>query len=143
MTPAETVWLDRFSGLASSEGSGPWDEEYSQEMEARFIAHNPNAVADRIYQSMGHGATQISAAVNDGRFWLVHRAWKRDELVRTLLLKLQCGCTHQRRLAFIMDVSCSNGSFTGSSDCFAERWMKNAGKGAVGNAQRIDILFLG
>ena len=134
MTPPETIWLDRFAGLASSEGSGPSDEEYSQEMEARFLAHNPDAVADRIYQSMGHGAAEISAAVNAGRFWLSYighgsgTSWSAPSFSNSNVDAL----TNGDFTPFIMDVSCSNGSFAGSSDCFAERWMKNAGKGAVG-----------
>lgn len=44
----KTLRLDKFAGLASSEGSSPSDEEYSRGIEARFLAHNPNATADRI-----------------------------------------------------------------------------------------------
>ncbi|MCD4652538.1 hypothetical protein K8T06_01225, partial [bacterium] len=33
---------------------------------------------------------------------------------------------------FIMDVSCDNGKFDGASDCFAERWIKGDGHGAMG-----------
>ncbi|MBN1880448.1 hypothetical protein JW823_10090, partial [bacterium] len=133
LTPPQTDWLNRFAGLASSEGSDPSDEEYSQEIEARFLAHNTDAVADRIYQSMGHGADEISAAVNDGRFWLSYighgsgTSWSAPNFTNSDVDAL----TNVDLNPFIMDVSCSNGSFTGSSDCFAERWMKNDGKGAV------------
>jgi hypothetical protein len=134
INPPDAIWLDRFAGLASSEGSGPSDEEYSQEIEARFLAHNPDAVADRIYQSMGHGPAQISAAVNEGRFWLSYlghgsgTSWSAPSFSNSDVDAL----TNGYFTPFIMDVSCSNGGFTGSSDCFAERWLKNTAKGAVG-----------
>ncbi len=128
------AWLDKFAGLASSEGSSPSDEDYSRGIEARFLAHNPNATADRIYQSLGHGATQISNAVNNGRFWLSYlghgsgTSWSSPSFSNSNVDAL----TNGYFTPFIMDVSCSNGYFNGSSDCFAERWMKNSGKGAVG-----------
>ncbi|MBN1879866.1 hypothetical protein JW823_07120 [bacterium] len=136
LTPPEGfgTWLDKFSGLASSEGSSPSDEEYSQEVEARFLAHNTNAIADRIYASLGHGASQISSAVNAGRFWLSYfghgsgTSWSSPSFSNSNVDAL----TNGSFTPFVMDVSCDNGSFNGSSDCFAERWMKNAGKGAVG-----------
>ncbi|MGB3975034.1 MAG: C25 family cysteine peptidase [bacterium] len=135
MTPPDgyEAWLDKFAGLASSEGSSPSDEEYSRGIEARFLAHNPNATADRIYQSLGHGATQIRNAVNDGRFWLSYlghgsgTSWSSPSFSNSDVDAL----TNGDFTPFIMDVSCSNGYFNGSSDCFAERWMKNSGKGAV------------
>ncbi|MGB3975061.1 MAG: C25 family cysteine peptidase [bacterium] len=126
-------WLDKFSGLASNEGYSPSDEQYSQEIEARFKSHNPNATADRIYQRLGHGATQIKNAVNEGRFWLSYfghgsgTSWVSPSFTNTNVNALANGSF----TPFIMDVSCSNGYFNGSSDCFAERWMKNSGKGAV------------
>ncbi|MBN1297992.1 hypothetical protein JXA80_14535 [bacterium] len=136
LTPPDGMgtWLDTFAGLASSEGSSPSDEEYSQEVEARFIDHNPNATGDRIYASLGHGASQISAAVNAGRFWLSYfghgsgTSWSSPSFANSNVDALSNGSF----TPFIMDVSCDNGSFNGSSDCFAERWIKNSGKGAVG-----------
>jgi gingipain R len=127
-------WLDSFSGLASNEGWNPSDEEYSREIEARFFARNSDADADRIYQRLGHGATQIRNAVNQGRFWLSYfghgsgTSWSAPSFTNTNVNAL----TNGSYTPFIMDVSCSNGYFNGSSDCFAERWMKNSGKGAVG-----------
>ena len=125
LTPPEGygTWLDKFSGLASSEGSSPSDEEYSQEIETRMISHNTNAVADRIYQSLGHGAAQISAAVNAGRYWLSYighgsgTSWSAPYFANSNVDAL----TNGSFTPFIMDVSCDNGSFAGSSDCFAER----------------------
>jgi hypothetical protein len=136
LTPPEgfETWLDKFAGLASSEGSSPSDEEYSQGIEARYLVHNPNSIGDRIYQSLGHGATQISAAVNEGRFWLSYfghgsgTSWSAPSFSNSNVDAL----TNGSFTPFIMDVSCSNGYFNGSSDCFAERWLKNSGKGAVG-----------
>ncbi len=132
ITPLDGEWLNKFAGLASDEGSGPSDEEYSQQVEARLLAHNSDAVADRIYQSMGHGATQISAAVNDGRFWLSYfghgsgTSWSAPSFTNANVDAL----TNGYATPWIMDVSCSNGYFNGSSDCFAERWLKG---GSVGN----------
>ncbi len=132
--PGSGGWLDKFSGLASREGYNPSDEQYSQEIEARFKSHNPNATADRIYERQGHGAAQIRTAVNQGRFWLSYfghgsgTSWYAPSFSNNNVDAL----TNGSFTPFIMDVSCLNGYFNGSSDCFAERWMKNSGKGAVG-----------
>lgn len=132
-TPVAGDWFNAFAGMASNEGSGPSDEEYSQEIEARMMAHNPDSAGDRIYQGMGHGATQISAAVNEGRYWLSYfghgsgTSWSAPSFTNSNVDSL----TNDFMTPFIMDVSCSNGGFNTGSDCFAERWMKGD-DGAVG-----------
>ncbi len=130
----ENGWLDKFSGIASDEGSGPSDEEYAIEIEERFNAHNPNSVGDRIFQSFGHGATEIANAVNEGRFWLCYlghgsgTSWFNVPFTNSDVDALMNGYY----TPFVMDVSCSNGYFNGPVDCFAERWLKNEEKGAIG-----------
>lgn len=133
LTPAPGDWLDKFAGLASSEGSGPSDEEYSQGVEERFLIYNPDSAGDRIYQSLGHGPAEISAAVNEGRFWLSYfghgsgTSWSAPNFSNSNVDAL----TNGYMTPFIMDVSCSNGGFDSGSDCFAERWVKYD-DGAVG-----------
>ncbi len=134
MTPPAGAWLDRFAGLASNEGSNPSDEQYSQEIEARFMAHNPNSEGDRIYQRFGHGSTQVANAVNQGRFWVSYlghgsgTSWSNVPFSNSNVNAL----TNGDFTPFVMDVSCMNGYFNGPNDCFAERWLKNANKGAIG-----------
>ncbi|MGB3976448.1 MAG: C25 family cysteine peptidase [bacterium] len=135
-TPPEGfgTWLDKFAGLACNEGSGPTDEEYSQEMEACLLMHNPDATADRIYQSLGHGEDEIREAVNEGRFWVSYLGhggstyWVNPRFHSDDVDAL----TNGYYTPFVVDGSCSNGYFIGPVDCFAEHWMKNSGKGAIG-----------
>jgi len=124
--PPTGAWMNKFAGLASNQGSGPSDEERSQEIESRFTVQNPDSTADRIYEALGHGATEISSAVNDGRFWVSYfghgsgTSWSGPSFSNSNVDAL----TNGFMTPFVMDVSCDNGSFAGGSDCFAERWLK-------------------
>ncbi len=135
--PAEGQWLDKFTGISSSltGGMGINDDARLNEIAARFQTHNPNAAVDRLYSSNGQGTTaNIAAAVNNGRFWLAYcghgdgTGWSGPVFTNSNVNAL----TNGYMTPFIMDVSCLNGGFDSSSDCFAERWMKG---GTVGNAR--------
>ncbi len=133
--PDNTLWLDRLCGISSSlSGSmGINDDERIDEISGRFMAINDNAVADQLYSSNGQGTTaNIAAAVNAGRFWIAYcghgsgTGWSGPAFSNSNVDALTNGYANP----FIMDVSCDNGGFAGSGDCFAERWMKG---GTVGN----------
>lgn len=134
--PADGVWLDKLTGISSSlSGSmGINDDQRMNEIATRFHVHNPNSQADQLYDSNGQGTTaNITAAVNAGRFWVGYcghgdgTGWSGPVFTNTNVNALSNGYF----TPFVMDVSCLNGGFDSSSDCFAERWMKG---GTVGNA---------
>ncbi|MBN1355722.1 hypothetical protein JXA40_05550 [bacterium] len=127
--PEAGGWLDHITGISSSD-SGPMginDDERLDEIADRWQTHNPDCLVDRLYDSNGQGTTaNISSAVNDGRFWISYyghgsgSSWSSPYFNNSHVDALVNG----HRTPFVMDVSCDNGGFAGSSDCFAEHWMK-------------------
>ncbi len=131
--PADDIWLNHAAGLSSSLGSSPSDDDYSDGILTRWEAINPDINAERLYVSNGQGTSaNISAAVNEGVFWVNYvghgsgTSWSDPPFTNSNVDAL----TNGYFTPFVMDVSCLNGGFGGSGDCFAERWMKG---GTVGN----------
>lgn len=125
---AQTTWHDKGIGISSS-STGPAginDDTRLNNVRTRWLNWGMVSV-DQLYVSNG-GATvaNVSNAVNEGRAWLTYMghgsgtSWSTPSFTNTHVDQLQNG----DRLPFLMDVSCLNGGFTGSGDCFAERWMK-------------------
>ena len=134
--PLVGSWLDSITGISSSlSGSaGINDDERVGITLERFAAINPNVSADQLYSSNGQGTTtNIAASVNEGRFWICYcghgsgTSWSGPYFEISDVDAL----TNGYKTPFIMDVSCDNGGFQNSSDCFAESWMKG---GTVGDA---------
>jgi Peptidase family C25/Propeptide_C25 len=129
VTPETGGWLDHIAGLSSSDtgGMGINDDQRLDEIAARWQVKNPDCLVDRLYDSNGQGTTaNITNAVNDGRFWVSYyghgngSSWSDPYFANSHVDALVNGY----KTPVIMDVSCDNGGFAGSSDCFAEHWMK-------------------
>ncbi len=133
--PVDSAWLDHVVGISSSL-SGPMginDDDRIDEIASRWMDHNPGCDVDYLYESNGQGTTQnIASSINAGAFWAAYcghgsgTSWSGPSFTNSDVNAL----TNGYLTPFIMDVSCLNGGFGGSSDCFAERWMKG---GTVGN----------
>ncbi|MBN2056863.1 choice-of-anchor J domain-containing protein [bacterium] len=137
---SDPMFHDKMTGISSS-SSGPAgvnDDTRLDRIRTAWLGWGVSSV-DRLYVSNG-GATvaNVTNAVNEGRAWLTYMghgsgsSWSTPYFTNAHVDALENG----DRLPVIMDVSCLNGGFAGSSDCFAEHWMKNGAaddpKGAVG-----------
>lgn len=137
-----TDWISSSVCISSSEGSGGSNDDYRSDVICGLQVDAGYSPADKLYHSLGNDtAVNLSSKVNVGRGWLTYlghgdgHAWATTEPpysnshVQAL--------TNGFLLPFVVDVSCSNGSFdSASGDCFAEAWMKTgtavAPRGAVG-----------
>jgi len=133
-TPDDGAWLNHETGISSSQ-NGPMgidDDERCDEIGARWQDHNPDCQVDQFYVSNGQGTTaNIASAVNEGRFFIIYcghgsgTSWSGPSFSNSDVDQLTNGFLDP----FIMDVSCLNGGFGSSGDCFAERWMKGGTAG--------------
>jgi subtilisin-like proprotein convertase family protein len=120
---AAGAWYNKAAGLASSEGS-PADHERAEWLRQDLLGYGFDHV-DEIYQLYGHGASQISAAVNEGRsimYYIGHgsgSSWSNPSFSTSDVGNLSNGYMNP----WILDVSCLNGDMS-QNECFAEAWMR-------------------
>lgn len=131
------AWYSRGVGIASSEsgGTGLTDYERADLLRDMLLNYNYTAV-DQVYDP-GATTSQAFTSVNAGCSiinYIGHgsgTSWVTTGFNISDVNLLDNG----QKLPYILDVSCSNGAFTGSDDCFAEAWLKagsvTAPKGAI------------
>ena len=125
-TGGGAAWYHKGTGIASNEsgGTGMTDYERMDLLRADLLAYNYTLV-DQIYDP-GATASQVTAAVNDGRSivnYIGHgsgTSWSTTGFSTSNVGALSNG----NMLPFVCDVSCMNGDFTMGSNCFAEAWLK-------------------
>ncbi len=137
--PMSDPWLDHITGISSSlSGSmGINDDQRLDAIADRWRAHNTNVHTDRLYISNGQGTTQnIRNAINEGRFWTAYLGHGSGTSWSSPYFSINDvdALTNEYLTPFVMDVSCLNGGFGGSSDCFAERWMRGGSSGQLHGA---------
>ncbi len=133
-------WHTKASGISSSDGSPTNDDTRLDRIRNAWLAHGLTLV-DRLYQSTGQATvTQIQQKVNEGRTWLTYMghgsgtSWTSTtpSFSTTHINQLNNGSLNP----VVVDISCDNGAFARSGDCFAEVWMKTGTalqpRGAVG-----------
>lgn len=90
---------------------------------------------DSLYQSLGtNTVTNVMNAINDGRSWIAYfghgyeTGWgsTNPSFTNQHIYQLSNGM----KLPVIVDIACSNGDFTYSTDCFAEAWIKAGTQGS-------------
>ncbi|MBN2858117.1 MAG: T9SS type A sorting domain-containing protein [Candidatus Delongbacteria bacterium] len=131
-------WYTKALALASNEGEGIGDDGESDEIHNEIINNYkllPSTYTEVYtgYQADGAGSTLISSYINQGVSLINYtghgytQGWGGPSFSNTNVNNL----TNENRLPFIVSVACVVGHFSGSSDCFAEAWLKKAGGGAV------------
>ncbi|MFO7810247.1 MAG: C25 family cysteine peptidase [Candidatus Delongbacteria bacterium] len=134
----EGEWYSKALALASNEGAGIGDDGESDEAHNEIINDYkllPSSYSDvfTAYQSEGAGATQISNYINQGVSLINYtghgyiQGWGGPGFSNSNINYLSNG----DRLPFIVSVACVTGHFSGSSDCFAEAWLKKENGGAI------------
>ena len=137
-TGVNADWYSKGTGIASDElgGTDLKDWERADFLRDMLLSFTYTEV-DQIYDP-GATSSQVINAVSEGRSILNYighgsgTSWGTTGFSVSHVTQLSNG----HKIPFIIDVSCSNGSFTGYSDCLAEAWVK-AGtsenpKGAIG-----------
>ena len=127
---AGATWLQSGFGIASNEGGGSQgdmgesDQAHMELIRTDLLTYGYNVV-DQIYQGTGGNASQISAAVNQGRGfgnYVGHgsdTSWASVTYTNSNVNSL----TNNNMLPFIVSVACVNGNFV-SQTCFAEAWLR-------------------
>jgi len=123
-------WIQKATGIASNEGGGSQgdmnesDATHMNNIRTDLLAYGYTTV-DQIYQGTGGNATQISAAVNQGRGFINYvghgsdTSWASVTYTNSNVNNL----TNDSMLPFIQSVACVNGNFI-SQTCFAEAWLR-------------------
>ena len=90
---------------------------------------------DSLYQSLGTNTVMnVRNAINEGRSWIAYfghgyeTGW--GSTVPDFENQNIYQLTNGMKLPVIVDIACSNGDFTYSSDCFAEAWLKAGSEGS-------------
>nr|MEE4267027.1 C25 family cysteine peptidase [Candidatus Krumholzibacteria bacterium] len=118
------TWYAQASALASSEGS-PADHERANWLRDDLLEYGFTNV-DQIFQLYGDGASDIAAAVNEGRslvYYIGHgsgSSWSNPYFTTADANNLSNGY----KMPWVIDVSCSNGDFS-QTECFAEGWLRS------------------
>ncbi len=131
-------WYTKAIALASDEGEGYGDDGESDELHNDIIIDYkllPSSYTEgyRVYQRLGGSSSQISSYVNSGASLInftghgYTQGWGGPNYSNSHVNNL----TNGSRLPYIVSVSCVSGLFSGSSDCFAEAWMKKENGGSV------------
>ncbi len=125
--PTETTeWFQSGTGISGS--------DYVDDQNAARcgqLAHDFGGFThwDSLYQSLGtNTVSNLMNALNEGRSWIAYfghgyeTGWAsvNPSFTNSHIYQLQNGM----KLPVIVDIACSNGDFTYSTDCFAEAWIK-------------------
>ncbi len=127
--PNVGAWLHKGAGVASSEGSGVGhngeaDYEHMDLIRDDWLGFTYTQV-DQLYATTGASASDVSAALNEGRSTINYcghgstTSWVTTGFSNTDVNNL----TNTDMLPFIFSVACVNGNFDGST-CFAEAWLR-------------------
>ncbi len=123
------AWYHKGMGIASSEGAGIGDDneadwEHMDVIRAKLLGFTYTEV-DQIYDTNGGNASQVSAALNEGRSIINYcghgslTSWGTTGYSNTHVNAL----SNDNMLPFITSVACNTGEFQ-SGTCFGEAWMR-------------------
>ncbi len=127
--PVDQDWYWRGVGIASSQGAGQGDEgqaDYVHMDEIRdWLMGVGYTTVNQIYDTNGGNASDVTAALNDGRGVINYcghgstTSWSTTGFSNSHINSLQ----NAGMLPFIVSVACVNGNFDGAT-CFAEAWLR-------------------
>ena len=131
-------WYTKALALASNEGEGIGDDGESDQAHNEIIKNYKllPSTYDEVYtgyQAEGAGSSLISSYVNQGVSLINYtghgytQGWGGPSFSNTNVNALDNG----DRMPIIVSVACVVGHFSGTSDCFAEAWLKKVNGGAV------------
>lgn len=131
-------WYAKALGLASNEGEGIGDDGESDQAHNEVIKNYkllPSTYSEVYtgYQAEGANSTLLSGYINQGVSLINYtghgytQGWAGPGFSNTNVNALN----NQNRLPIIVSVACVVGHFSGTSDCFAEAWLKKEEGGAV------------
>jgi hypothetical protein len=134
----DSDWYTKALALASNEGEGIGDDGESDQAHNEVIINYkllPSTYSEVYtgYQANSASSSLISSYVNQGVSLINYtghgytQGWGGPGFSNSNVNAL----TNQNRLPFIVSVACVVGHFSGTSDCFAEAWLKKANGGAV------------
>jgi hypothetical protein len=133
----DAAWYAKGTTIASSEGSGPSDVEYAQQVEG-FQKGGTYTDVDHFYEGEGSAtATNIVGALAQGRSWLTyigHGSGTSWGSTNTTFSTTTIRSMSNARLPVIVDVACDNGSFVDISNCFGKVWVTHMANGKAAGA---------
>jgi PKD repeat protein len=128
-------WYSAALGVASNQGPGDDSELDYQHInviyndkldpftyETLSTAYDPNGTAQMVSNAINAGVSIINYCGHGSE-----TSWGSTGFSNSNIN----GLTNGSKLPIIFSVACVNGLFSGSSDCFAEAWLKKANGGAV------------
>ncbi len=131
------TWYQGALGIGSNEGASNgddgemdkvhlqviWDDKLEPfTFEEYYTAYDPGASTSNVYNAIENG---ISIVNYTGHGYA--QGWSTSGFSNNNVASLNNG----NQLPWLVSVACNNGDFHGSSDCFAEAWMKKDGGGAI------------
>jgi hypothetical protein len=134
-SPEQANWYTEAATIASSEGSGPSDKEYGEQVGAGLKAGSYTNVDHFLQGEQTATAANISAALQKGRSWLAYfghgsgTGWGstnggfNNSTVEGL---------GNSRLPVLIDVACLNASWVNISKPFGKVWMTAGGDSPTG-----------
>jgi hypothetical protein len=125
----DTLWHDRASTIASSEGFSPSDVQYAQSIE-KVLFNEGFSTVDRFYEAMRTAnPASIRSALEQGRTWLSYFGHGSGTAWTSTNGNFTTGdvqaLDNRGKLPFIVDVACDNGAWTRLESSFSESWMNH------------------
>jgi len=128
-------WYKRALGIGSEQGAGSGDDGEADyihigKIKTKLLSYNYTTVAEA-YQIAP--LTAATVPINNGLSLINYCGHGRDSCFITTGYSNYSinASTNGTMLPVIFSVACMNGSFQNTTDCFAEKWIKKSGGGAV------------
>ncbi|MCK4544788.1 hypothetical protein KAU43_04560, partial [candidate division WOR-3 bacterium] len=127
-----TDWLGRALFIASNDHASMLEGTHRYCMTTWL---DPAGItSDSVWSSTGGSTADILSSINNGVVWVNYSGhgnvtyWDDPSFTASNISSL----TNQDKYPFVVSNACLTGSFN-SSTCFAESWIRNTGKGAIGH----------